>query len=255
MYQKPTLLSSTEHRGVKLAPVTNFEFAAGMNSALLAGRELHEAAKDYPVIFARNEEGDIIALAVLGLRNGSNLFIDDYGQWEDDCYIPALFRRYPFLLAELPGAEEGNLTVCVDAAFPGFGGDEGSELFDAEGNQTETMKHALNFLTEFQQELQRTRTMVCLLESYGLFKDITASFTLPDGEEFGFGNLLMVDEEKLAKLEDDKLINLVRIGGLASIYAHLVSITNFRHLMRRENLKADGTARKNAGHPERNGLE
>lgn len=250
MYQQPTLLSSEDHRGVKLAPVTNYEFAAGMNSALLAGREVHEAAKDYPVIFTRNDEGEIIALAILGLRNGSNLFIDERGQWEEDCYIPALFRRYPFLLAEIPGAEEGSLTVCVDAAYPGFGGEEGSELFDAEGNQTEAMKHALQFLTEFQQELRRTRSMISLLESYGLFKDITASFTLPDGEEFGFGNLLMVDEERLMKLEDDELIKLARTGGLASIYAHLVSITNFRHLMRRENLKVDAAARKNADHPE-----
>ncbi len=255
MYQKPTLLSSKEHRGFKLSPVTTFEFAAGMNSSLLAGHELLEAAKDYPVVFARSNEDEIIAIAVLGLHTGSNLFIDESGHWEEDCYIPALFRRYPFILAEIPGAEEGQLTVCIDAAYPGFGGEDGAELFDSKGNQTKSMQHALNFLTEFQQELARTRAMITLLESYGLFKDVSASFKLPDGEEFGFGNLLMVDEEKLAKLEDDKLINLVRIGGLASIYAHLVSITNFRHLMRRENLKADGTARKNAGHPERNGLE
>lgn len=239
MYQKPTVLSSDEHRGVKLAPVSTFEFAAGMNSALLAGREILEAAKDYPVVFARNDQGEITVLAVLGLRNGSNLFIDTAGKWEEDCYIPALFRRYPFILAEVPGSEEGKLTVCVDAAYPGFGGSEGTELFDSEGNQTESMQHALKFLTEFQQEHQRTRAMIGLLDSYGLFKDIAASFTLPGGEKFGFGNLLMVDEQAMMKLEDEKLIKLVRTGGLAWIYAHLVSISNFRDLMRREGQKAE----------------
>lgn len=240
MYQKPTVLSSDEHRGAKLAPVTSFEFAAKMNSSLLAGREILEAAKDYPVVFARNEKDEITVLAVLGLRNESNLFVGEDGKWEEDCYIPALFRRYPFILAEVPGAEEGKLTVCVDAAYPGFNGEEGAELFDSEGNQTDAMKHAVKFLTEFQQEHQRTRAMVSLLDSFGLFKDIAASFTLPGGEKFGFGNLLMVDEQAMMQLEDEKLIKLVRTGGLAWIYAHLVSISNFRDLMRREGVRSGG---------------
>lgn len=80
--------------------------------------------------------------------------------------------------------------------------------------------------------------MISLLEDYGLFKDIAASFTLPGGEKFGFGNLLMVDEQAMMKLEDEKLIKLVRTGGLAWIYAHLVSISNFRDLMKREGKRA-----------------
>ena len=236
MYQKPVVVSSEEHRGVKLAPVSSYQFAAEMNSALLAGQEILEAAKDYPIVFAKNEKDEISALAILGLRNQQNLFVDG-----DEHYIPALFRRYPFILAELPGAEEGKLTVCVDSGYEGYDVKEGDglELFDGEGNQTEGMQRVVQFLTEYQQQQLRTKAVIGLLSEFGLFKDVAANITLPDGEKLGFGNLLMVDEEAMLKLEDEKILQLVRTGGLAWIYAHLVSVSNFRDLMRREAVRLE----------------
>jgi hypothetical protein len=241
MYQNPTVLSSETHRNAKLAPVVDFGFAATMNSAILAGREVLEAAKDYPVVFARNDQGEIVMLAILGVRDGSNLFVDESGKWEEDRYIPALFRRYPFILAELSGAEPGRLTVCIDAAYPGFGGEEGEPLFDDEGNATDTMRHAVGFLTEFQQEHLRTRSLIELLDRHGLFKEITATFAFPNGEKRGFQHLLTVDEEKMMGLEDGALLSLARSGGLAWIYAHLVSLTNFRDLMKRESERSSAS--------------
>ena len=73
--------------------------------------------------------------------------------------------------------------------------------------------------------------MVDLLEEYELFKDVAANITLPGGEKIGFGNLMMVDEAAMMKLEDEKILKLVKSGALAWIYAHLVSISNFRDLM------------------------
>lgn len=247
MYQKPVVVSSEEHRGVKLAPVSSYQFTAEMNSALLAGQEILEAAKDYPIVFAKNEKDEISALAILGLRNQQNLFVDADGNWEEEHYIPALFRRYPFILAELPGAEEGKLTVCVDSGYEGYDVKEGDglELFDGEGNQTEGMQRVVQFLTEYQQQQLRTKAVIGLLSEFALFKDVAANITLPDGEKLGFGNLLMVDEEAMLKLEDEKILQLVRTGGLAWIYAHLVSISNFRDLMRREATRLEA-----AGEPE-----
>jgi hypothetical protein len=190
-----------------------------------------EAAKDYPVVFAKTEDDQVSLLAILGIRNGQNLFVSEDGKWEDDRYIPAFFRRYPFIVTELPGAAEGQLSVCVDSGYEGFDAEEGMQLFDEEGNQTEDMKRAVQFLTDFQNQHQRTRAMIKLLQEYDLFKDVSANITLPGGEKIGFGNLMMVDEEKMLKLDDEKILALVRSGGLAWIYAHLVSISNFRDLM------------------------
>ncbi len=231
MYQKPVVLNSEAHRNIKLAPVTSYAFGANMNAVILAGQEILEAAKDYPVVFAKTESGETSLLAILGIRNGQNLFVDENGKWEEDRYIPAFFRRYPFIVTELPGAAEGQLSVCVDSGYEGYDAPAGMQLFDDQGNQTEDMKRAVQFLTDFQNQHQRTRAMIKLLQEYNLFKDVSANITLPDGEKIGFGNLMMVDEEAMLKLDDEKIVALVRSGGLAWIYAHLVSISNFRDLM------------------------
>ncbi len=55
-------------------------------------------------------------LALLGLRNTENLFVDNEGKWKEGIYIPAFFRRYPFVLADDQG-EEGSYAVSVDCSF------------------------------------------------------------------------------------------------------------------------------------------
>ena len=42
---------------------------------------------------------------------------------------------------------------------------------------------------------------------------------------------MMVDEQGIFGLDDDKIVHLVRKGYLAWVYAHLYSLSNFRSLM------------------------
>ena len=73
-------------------------FAGKTNSVILAGVEFSEAAKEYAIVFT--QAGDkVVPVAMLGLRNEENLFVDDKGGWDVRC-IPSFVRRYPFVLAE-----------------------------------------------------------------------------------------------------------------------------------------------------------
>jgi len=233
MYKNPIFLNSVTHRSVKVAPVENYKFAAHMNSIIIVGQEFLEAAKHYPVVFTRAKDEKIVPVALLGLRNNENLFVDKDGKWKEDTYIPAFFRRYPFILASNVG-EDGSFAVCVDSSYEGFGKKDGMALFDKDGNQTEEFKRVIQFLTNYQNQAQVTSEMVKILEENKLFKDVSANITLPKGEKIGFGRLMMVDEPALRQLDDEKLLNLVRSGFLAWIYAHLYSLSNFRLLMNME---------------------
>ena len=103
-------------------------FAGETNSVILAGVEFSEAAKEYPIVFT--QAGDkVVPVAMLGLRNEENLFVDDKGGW-DGRYIPSFVRRYPFVLAET--GETGQQAVCIDDAYEGFNDDEGEPLFAGE---------------------------------------------------------------------------------------------------------------------------
>ena len=230
IYQKPVFINSVAHKSIKVAPVTNFGFAKELNSVLTLGQEFLEAAKFFPVVFTKTASGDIIPVSILGLRNDENLFVDGKGNWKDGAYVPAFFRRYPFILANNVG-QDGSFAVCVDSGYEGYGKKSGMSLFDDKGEQTAEFMRVIDFLRNYQTQFEVTKNLVRLLTEYNLFKDFSANITLPAGEKLGFAGLLMVDEEKIFGLEDDQILNLVRIGYMAWIYAHLYSLSNFRSLM------------------------
>ena len=230
IYKNPIFLNSVTHKSVKVVPVANYSFASKLNSVVIVGQEFLEAAKFFPVVFTRAGEDQIVPVAILGLRNEDNLFVGEDGKWKEGTYMPAYFRRYPFVLASNVG-EDASYAVCVDSNFEGFGKSEGMALFDDDGNQTEEFKRVVQFLQNYQMQHEATKEMVKLLQEYELFKDVSANITLPKGEKIGFGRLLMVDEMGIFNLDDEKIVNLVRTGYLAWIYSHLYSLSNFRSLM------------------------
>jgi hypothetical protein len=229
IYEKPIYLNAVNHKSVKVAAVTNYKFARGVNSALVVGQDFQEAGKFFPIAFIKDQEGATVPVAILGLRGEENLFVDEQGKWREGAYIPAYFRRYPFILAK--GKDGGQFAVCVDSAYEGFGAEDGVQLFDNQGNQTEEFKKTIELLRTYQAQFDATKNMITLLQEYGLFKEVSANITLAAGQKIGLGGLMMVDEQALLKLEDEQALKLYRAGYLALIYAHLASLSNFRALM------------------------
>jgi len=197
---------------------------------VIVGQEFLESAKFYPVVFTRTQDQEVVPVAILGLRNNENLFVDQEGHWKEGAYVPAFFRRYPFILASNVG-QDGSFAVCVDSEYEGFGKEDGMALFDEKGNMTDEFKKAIDFLRNYQAQYTSTKDMVDILEQSKLFKDVSANITLPAGEKLGFARLMMVDEMAMLNLEDEKVLDLFRRGYLAWVYAHLYSLSNFRSLM------------------------
>ena len=219
-YQNPVPLSKTEHKNRKIASTSrNFKFASETNSVILAGVEFSEAGKEYPIVFAQAGE-NIIPVALLGLRNAENLYVNEDGDW-DARYIPAFVRRYPFVLAEFGDANQR--AVCVDEGFEGWSEDEGEALF-VDDEPSPLLKQALDFLEEYQKQYIRTEAFVRRLRENDLLMSLNAKVDLVNGEQFAMTGLLAIDERKLLQLPDDKAIALFRSGELSWIYCHLMSL-------------------------------
>ena len=90
IYQNPIFLNSVTHKSVKVAPVGNYKFARELNSVLIVGQEFLEAAKFFPVVFTKGEGGEVVPVAILGLRNNENLFVEKDGKWREGAYIPPI---------------------------------------------------------------------------------------------------------------------------------------------------------------------
>ena len=93
IYKNPIFLNSVTHKSVKIAPVTRYTIAKGLNSVVIVGQEFLESAKHYPIVFTKTPNDEIIPVVVLGLRNNENLFVDAEGRWREERYVPAFFRR------------------------------------------------------------------------------------------------------------------------------------------------------------------
>ena len=229
-YQRPVLLDRERHRRRRVRTASGFGFARTAHSVVLAGVEFNEACKEYAIVFTRTGAGKVVPVVMLGLRGGENLFVDDAGQW-DARYVPAFVRRYPFVLAEVPG--QPSLGVCIDEAYPGWNVAEGEPLFDAEGHDTPFLKNALDFLTGYQREHQRTEAFCAHLDEAGLLKPMHAQARLNDGRAFNVDGLLVIDEQKLLALPDATALAMFRAGELHLASMHLASLSNLQRLVDR----------------------
>ena len=227
-YEKPVAVNRDQHRKTKIGSVQNLSFAAKTNSVPLTGVEFIEACKEYPIVFAKVGERKV-PVALLGLRDNENLFVDAEGR-SDARYLPAFIRRYPFVLAE-SGNDE--FVVCIDEASPAFNAEDGQPLFDKKGVNTPFLDSALNFLNSYQAQMKRTEGFVKQLDELGLFTEMAAKTELADGRKFLFNGLYVIDEQKLQTLDEKIGAEIVRSGEAGWIYAHLISLSNMSRLVDR----------------------
>jgi hypothetical protein len=247
-YERPVPLNRNDHKDLRLKPIPNMKFALGAHSVPLTGVEFGLAARDLPIVFAGNDISEAGPVALLGLRQNENLFVDAEGQWAPNAYIPAFVRRYPFVLAEKPAGQEGDdFAVFLDEGYEGFGTAEGDRLFNEDGSDTEMLARAVGFLGEFQQHVARTRWFMEQLRKHGLLESRNISLRKgapdnPEGHVINLNGLFVVNEEKLRQLDEKTAQEFLREGVLGWIYAHLMSMNNLDRLGLRLSEREQGEA-------------
>lgn len=230
-YGPVAAFSSNTHRGLGVRGDLTHAWAANLNAVYVNAAEFVKAALDYPIAFTRDPlTKEIIPVAVFGLRNRENLFVDASGAWAKHVYVPAYVRRYPFCVAEIPGKDGAAATqmVCVDEAQL-VASDR--PLFDAAGKGTEHWKPRLSLIETIEAARQQTRVLCKRLEALKLLVDFDA-VAMPRGRpQMRLSGMLRVDEAKLEAVPASTMRTLMQKGELRAIYAHLVSLENFGRLM------------------------
>jgi len=231
-YQNPVALNKEAHADMTVSPSpTGYRFAASTRAIMIAAVEFFDAGRQFPIIFSASADGAIFPVALLGLEENENLFVDSEGTWIAQ-YIPAYLRRYPFITTD--GAE-GQTTVCFDQSFDGFNLEGGLPLFE-DGEPTEKTREIQAFLQDYLVQIRQTREFGAMLLKEGLLKQIDAQANMESGKSYALNGMLVVDEQKLTQLADADLVKLFRNGSLALVYAHLLSLRNFNTLI---SLKAE----------------
>lgn len=226
-YRNLVPLSSELHAGFGLKSRDNLEFARPTHAVPITVDEFALAQRFYPIVFGTDQVA--VPLALVGLREGENLFIEADGQWRPRTYIPAYIRRHPFMLARLqPDAQV--LSLVFDDSWGLVAEDGEQKLF--EGTEpSEVTRSILKFCEEFEAAVARTRGFMEELNKLGLLMEGQASIQNPGmAEPANFSGFRMVDEKKLQNIRGDQARKMVQNGMMGLIYAHLFSLGQMREL-------------------------
>lgn len=228
IYNRAKALSSERHRDWSVKAGTDFSFAAETNSVPLTAVEFSLAAIEYPIVFA-GAPGEIMPLAVMGVRESENLFVGSDNK-NTAQYVPAFLRRYPFVFASEDDGK--NFTLCIDETFSGCNQDNlGERLFDSEGEKTQYLNNVLDFLKEYQVHFSRTQAFCRKLEALDLLEPMGAQMTPSEGDKITLTGFSAINREKLKELPQDELQQLVKNDGMELIYLHLHSLANFNAML------------------------
>lgn len=222
LYASASVLDRERHASLRFVPQADFAFAAGTNSLPVVLSEFGHLCRFCPLALVRAEDGDPIAVAVLGFAGGENLFLDASGNWLGP-YIPAWLRRYPFLLAQSGTPAAGHFVLAADLTARHFASAQGEAVFRAEGT-SDAIGHAMAFCLRFEQELAATRAFGRTLAEAGL---LTEETEVDRGASLSF---LGIDHEALARLRPRRLADWRENGMLAAALAIIASQRRWRNL-------------------------
>ncbi|WP_448586832.1 SapC family protein [Thermaurantiacus sp.] len=236
-YRNLVPLNAEAHAGHGVRFRTDLSFARATHAIPLTVDEFALAQRHYPIIFSTEAPG--VPLALVGLREGENQFVDSEGNWRAGTYVPAYVRRHPFMLARL-SPEANVLSLVFDDSWDVVAADAETKLFDGT-EPSETTKNILKFCEEFEAAIQRTRGFMEELGKLGLLMEGQASIQNPGmAEPANFSGFRMVDEKKLQNIRGDQARKMVHNGMMGLIYAHLFSLSLMRDLF--AELQAAGAA-------------
>lgn len=221
-------LSTSQHQGWKIQTQSKAPFLVGQHALPVTVDEFVSVARHFPIVFSSGNQS--VPLALMGLNEGVNMFVEDDGSVTKPVYIPAYVRRYPFLLAKLR-PETDELSLCFDPSAPGIGPDvDGQPLFDGD-QPSQTTRDILNFCQQFEEAGLRTAAFMDELNKLDILMDGEVAIQA-DGQEkpFVYRGFRMVDEEKLKELRGDTLRKISQSGMLPLLYAHLFSLQLMRDI-------------------------
>lgn len=216
-YRDPVPLEARQHDNVSLRADFGFSFAAKVNAVPINMIEIPHVQRFYPIAFSPSGATPV---AVLGLREDENLFVDAGSRWRSGVYIPAYVRRYPFIFAQGPAKDE--LMLCVDMGGDAVVEGRSNPFFERDGTPSPLSQRALAFCSSYNAAAQQTLEFSRCLEDLELLVPRAVEFRL-GASTLRFSGIAALDEERFQALPDDAFLELRRRGLLRFLDAVLLS--------------------------------
>lgn len=222
-----TIISRQQHASARYNPRQGYDHAREQIITPVLLAELPKLINQYVLGFIP-DGSQFQAVALLGIEQGRNLYVNHDGRWIGD-YVPANVRGYPFALA--PDNKQ-QLVLCVDAEQLVVDV-SGQALFDDNGEPAEQVTKTLDFLNQCDADRRRTQAAVNVLQQASVMQPWPLEFGRGEGEEpQRVEGLYRIDEKVLNTLDSTTYTGL-QGAPMALAYAHLFSVQQQRQLIER----------------------
>ena len=227
LFYKRVVAINAERQGpLRLDRSAGYGFAAGAQSLPLGLTEIEAAAQHFPVLFTTGAAPSVVAL--LGLREGQNLFTRADGTWTGDAYVPAYVRAFPFISVEDSGTR--TQVVAVEPDAPHLSAEKGVPLFE-DGRPSAALNEAMAFAKALREAMVAAGNFARTLDAAGVLEEEEATVNFTAGGTARIRGFKIVKAERLAEVDDATYLDWRQMGWIAAIYAHLYSIGRWGRLI------------------------
>jgi len=229
LYENPEMLALEDHKNLGITPIAAPYANTREHCAIpITMTEFKSVQKNYPIVFSGHKNP--YPLAIVGVVEDKNLFLDDNDQWDENCYIPAYLRCYPFAFAQLGDdqmavvIDRDSTMVSENPEFPFFENDD----------ITAHTKNMRDFAAQFVTQRKQTEEFCKMLEEKELLTDQHVTHR-PEGADKDevLANYAAIDARKVNDLSGEELETLHKSGALAAFHAHMFSLENWNNILLR----------------------
>lgn len=226
-------LDNVQHAMLKLRRGHGARFGEAVNQVAVFASEFAPVQREYPILFARQPDGALQAIAILGFDRDENLFLN--GERWDAAYVPALLRRRPFTI----GDGDGEPAVYVDLADARIAAEDedGDPLFKPHGGNAPMLDRALDALHTLQAGAAMAPAMTALFDELALVEEVRLQVSFDEHTGVDFDGYLAVMPEKIAALDGPALERLNKAGLLDVAVFAAASLGTMPRLIARKQRK------------------
>jgi hypothetical protein len=234
-------LNSRDHSTWRSKAVDTAEWLTGQHAIPITVDEFALAQRHYPIVFSSGENP--VPLALLGLNEGINVFVDAKGRFTSEAYVPAYVRRYPFLLAKLQQGSDA-MSLCFDPTSPVLGEYKQGEVLFQDGQPTDYVKSVMQFCEQFEMAGQRTQAFVAELTQHDLLMEGEVAIQRTEAEEgaqpYVYRGFKIVNQQKFQETSGEQLEKWNKSGLLLMVHAHLLSLDLMRVIFAQQTAQGKG---------------
>ena len=219
-------LSKEIHKSLKVDARASAAYGDNQRFTHVIAKEFPLLVVHYPILFSKDANtGEFYCGVLLGFGEGENLFLE---QWRDlEFYRPLGLQRVPFY-AQGPD-------VAIDLDHPRVGVEGGIALFTEFGEPTRYLQRIIWAFQDLNSGIAVTRSFIVSMLQLKLIEPITMEVEFDDGTMLDCANLYTVNQEALAALPDQTVVDLFRLGYLRLIHLMIASLKQFPVLARKKN--------------------